>query len=130
MVIYCCGCKKDVYPRLTFGMEIYKERKDLWAFPFWVCDVCKNYVGCHKGNLENKPLGNIPTKEIRNARQHIHKILDPLWKGKKISRKELYGEMTNKIGYQYHTAEIKSLEEARTVYKLIKEIEKNVTQKS
>lgn len=128
MIIYCCGCEKFIYARLTLGMEIYKERKDLWALPFWVCDGCKNYVGCHhKTNDPNKPLGNIPTPEIRNARKHIHKILDPLWKEGEIPRKKLYGDLSNKLGYQYHTAEIKSLEDARKVYKIILEIKSNIS---
>jgi hypothetical protein len=126
MLIYCCACKREVKARLTNGSEIYRARKDLHSLPFWKCDRCKNYVGCHhKTANRTKPLGNIPTKELRNARQHIHAILDPLWRCKCQCnrREEIYKELSNKLGYDYHTAEIKDIEEARKVWHLIKEME-------
>lgn len=80
-LIYCCECKQDVSARFTKGSEIYPHRDDLKLLPFWICDTCKNYVGCHhKSDNSFKPLGNIPSVQLRNARKHIHGILDPLWK--------------------------------------------------
>jgi len=105
------------------GKEIYPHRADLYQKPFWKCDRCGNYVGCHwKTGNPTRPLGNIPTKEIRNARQHIHKILDPLWKSKRFKRGHIYGKLSNALGYQYHTGEIKSVEDARCVYKIVQQI--------
>src|SRR5665213_2859178 len=116
MMIFCCQCEKDVDARLTDGAEIYPHRDDLHSLPFWKCDTCKNYVGCHhKTSNRTKPLGNIPTKEIKNARQHIHRILDPIWKQGKMPRGKLYTMIAKELGYQYHTAEIKSVEEARKI---------------
>ena len=121
-LIRCCGCSKKVEARLTDGSEIYPHRKDLSKLPFWKCDACNNYVGCHyKTKDRTRPLGNIPTKEIRSARQHIHKILDPLWKNGKHNRKEIYKIISDKLGWNYHTAMIRSVDEAREVYKIIKE---------
>lgn len=118
--MYCCGCQKEIKARLTNGEEIYPHRKDLFDLPFWKCDTCGNYVGCHHKTKERtKPLGNIPTKELRNARSHIHNILDPIWKNGKMSRKQIYAELKKKLGYEYHTAEIKTVEEARKIYKII-----------
>ena len=69
----------DVEVRLTNGAEIYPHRKDLSELPFWKCDTCGNFVGCHhKTGDPTKPLGVIPTSEIKRARQHIHRILDPI----------------------------------------------------
>lgn len=120
MIIYCCGCEKKVSATFTNGKEIYPHRKDLYNLPFWICSVCKNYVGCHhKTKNRSQPLGCIPTPELKNARQHIHKILDPLWKSKKIKRKEIYKMLSDKLGWKYHTAKIRSLEEARKVYSMI-----------
>lgn len=121
--IYCCGCKKEVDARLTNGAEIYPHRKDLSTLPFWWCDTCNNYVGCHhKTKNKTEPLGNIPTPEIREARKRIHKILDPLWEGKKIKRSTLYGRISDEIGWQYHTAQIRSVDEAQKIYKVIMDI--------
>lgn len=124
LIVHCCGCQKDVSPRLTDGSEIYPHRPDLFSLPFWKCDGCGNHVGCHhKTANRTKPLGNIPTKEIREARQHIHKILDPIWKEKRMPRGKVYAIIAKALGCdQYHTAEIKSVEEARKVYAIVKGI--------
>lgn len=127
--IYCCQCREIVSARLTNGGEIYPHRKDLEDLPFWKCDDCKNFVGCHhKTKNRTKPLGCIPNKEVKNARSHIHKILDPMWKSARNRRKarsEIYQKIADKMGImEYHTAEIKSIEEARRVYRIILDIKK------
>ena len=115
MILYCCGCCEKVNARLTNGLEIYPHREDLKDLLFYKCDKCKNYVGTHKGT-EN-PLGCIPTKEIMKARHYIHKLIDPLWKSKKIKRKELYRKIAECLNIkQYHTAWTRSIEECREVY--------------
>lgn len=117
--IWCCGCAADVRARLTSGREVYPHRPDLSKLPFWKCDGCGNHVGCHyKTKNRTNPLGNIPTPELRTARQHIHRVIDPIWKGKRMSRGKLYAIISEKIGRQYHTGEIKTLDEAREVYRI------------
>src|ERR1700761_6219812 len=94
MQIYCCKCEKEVEARLTDGREVYPHRPDLYSLPFWKCETCKNHVGCHhKTGNRTKPLGNIPFKELRDARQHIHKILDPIWKERGIPRGKVYAQI-------------------------------------
>lgn len=123
--IYCCQCLEKVSARLTTGLEIYPHRPDLQSLPFWKCDVCKNYVGCHhKTSNRTQPLGNIPTKQLKEARKHIHKILDPLWKSKKLKRSAIYKQLSDALGWEYHTAKLKNIEEARVVYGLVKQIAK------
>lgn len=123
--IHCCQCQKEVEARLTYGKEIYSHRDDLHALPFWICDICKNYVGTHhKTKDKTKPLGNIPTKELREARKHIHALLDPIWQNKEGDEKwkeraRIYRFLTEELGYKYHTAEIKTIEESRVVYRLV-----------
>ncbi len=121
MKIRCCGCNgSKVTARLTNGKEIYPHRKDLYDLPFWKCDVCGNFVGCHhKTKNRTQPLGCIPTPEIKNARQHIHRILDPIWKSKLAKRNEIYAWLSEQLGWKYHTAQIRSIEEARKVYRLV-----------
>lgn len=130
MLIYCCGCSTEVNARLTNGKEVYPRRRDLWDLPFWRCDACGNHVGCHhKTKARTRPLGCIPTPEIKNARQHIHRILDPLWRSRRFTRRDLYrrlGEATGKA--EYHTAEIRTLEEARLVYRTIQQLSRPADQ--
>lgn len=129
--IYCCGCEKDITASLTDGGEIYPHRSDLSILPFWKCDNCKNYVGCHhKTRDRTKPLGCIPTKEIKNARKEIHKILDPLWKNRALGDKNkirdaIYATISSFIGKEYHTAEIRSIKEAQLVYKIVRDLKES-----
>lgn len=123
MELYCCGCASNVEARLTDGGEIYPHRNDLHELPFWKCDACGNFVGCHhKTRKRTRPLGCIPTPEISNARKHIHALLDPMWKSGKVGRSDLYAKLSTKLGWKYHTAKIRSIEEARTVYRLVREL--------
>lgn len=126
MKIYCCECKKEVIARLSDGKEAYQHRVDLHNLPFWFCPSCNNFVGCHyKTKNRTKPLGCIPTEEIKNARKHIHSILDPIWQSGSISRKSVYKKLSDVLGWKYHTAKIRSIEEAREVYKAIIELRKS-----
>lgn len=123
MEIFCVKCNKKVEPRLTNGEEIYPHRKDLYNLPFWKCDECKNYVGCHhKTNNPTRPLGCIPTKEIIAKRQEIHRLLDPLWENGNYDRKQIYKLIGDKLGYKYHTANIRSVEEADKIITIIKQL--------
>jgi hypothetical protein len=120
MTIWCCGCECEVKAFHKTGKDIYPHRPDLATKQFWQCATCGNYVGCHPGG--KKPLGNIPTPELRNARSHVHAILDPIWKTKRMARGAIYAKISERIGYQYHTGEIKTIEDARVVYRIVKEI--------
>lgn len=118
--IFCCSCNNNVNARLTNGAEVYPLRDDLHHLPFWKCDKCNNFVGCHHKTKNNtKPLGNIPSPQLKKARQKIHELLDPLWKSKKINRSKLYKRISSYCGYKYHTAEIKTIIEARKIYKIV-----------
>lgn len=126
MNIWCCGCNSEIAARLTDGGEIYPHRPDLSGLPFWRCDACGNFVGCHhKTKNRTKPLGCIPTPEIKAARQHIHHVLDPIWQSGRIERRTVYRMVSEKLGVtEYHTAEIRSVEAAREAYRAIVEIER------
>ena len=50
------------------------------------------------------------------------KIIDPLWKSKKHKRGKIYAKISNHLGYEYHTAELKDLDTARDVYKFVREV--------
>ena len=121
MKITCCGCGgKKVDARLTDGIEIYPHREDLYDLPFWKCDDCGNFVGCHhKTSNRTKPLGCIATKEVKAKRIGIHQIIDPLWQSGKHKRNCIYGWLSDKLGYRYHTANVRSLEEVAQVKALL-----------
>ena len=125
--IYCCKCLKNVDAELTSGQGVYPEvdeemQAKIWHLPFWRCPTCKNFVGCHhKSSDPTSPLGCIQTAEIKNARKHIHKLIDPLWKNHKEpfrARAWIFRLFSKKMKTQkYNSAEIRSVEEAREIYK-------------
>ncbi|MBA2125096.1 hypothetical protein DLM45_02495 [Hyphomicrobium methylovorum] len=118
MLIWCCTCARDVEARLTSGAEVYPHRSDLADVPRWKCDGCGNHVGTHhKTKNPTKPLGNIPSNEIKYARIKIHELIDPLWKSGLLRRGKVYAKMSDALGYPYHTGEIKTIDEARDVYR-------------
>ena len=121
MNIYCCGCGKEVEARLTNGTEIYPHRSDLADLPFWKCDTCHNYVGCHhKTKDRTKPLGCIPTAHIRNARSQIHALIDTVCEEKRLTKTKVYKALSRNLGYEYHSGNISSMEEAQGIVDLIK----------
>lgn len=123
MTIYCTGCEREVDARLTDGKEHYPTRPDLYAIPFWHCDNCGAWVGCHhKTEHPTRPLGYLATPQIINARKKIHRLLDPIWKSGRMQRRHIYSVIGKRLGHVYHNGEIKSLDEAKEIYKIIAEI--------
>lgn len=128
MKIFCVGCGQETEARLTNGGEIYPHRPDLYEIPFWKCDTCKNYVGCHwKTNAPHTPLGVIPTKALMEARKRIHALLDPLWKSGKISRGKAYAYISHRFGKTYHNGELATTEDAKKVYEIVQALQKELT---
>lgn len=125
--IYCCACAKDVEARLTDGTEVYPHRPDIAELPFWKCDNCENKVGCHhKTSKPKRPLGIIPSKEVSRARGHLHILIDQLWKKNLIRRKTLYKMLSERLGYEYHTGELRTIEQCREVYRTALQIRKEL----
>lgn len=122
--LFCCGCQADVQARLTDGAETHPLREDPQSLPFWKCDDCGNFVGRHHKSADRtRPLGCIPTRDIRDARAHIHRLLDPFWRSGTHRRCHLYSEIGRKLGVRkYHTADIQSIDQAREVYRIVAEL--------
>ena len=130
--IHCTGCRADVEARLTSGAEIYPHRADLADLPFWRCDACGNYVGCHhKTEDRTRPLGVIPTPELREARGKLHGLIDPLWKSGEMSRKRIYRAIATYLGLsEFHTADLRTIEDAREAYRAALEVKRGLEHNS
>ena len=124
MKIFCVQCEKDINGMLCSGKEIYPHRVDLYEKHFYKCPHCGNFVGCHPGT--KRPLGCIPTNELKQARKKLHDLLDPLWKSKKIKRTHLYKQISKSLGYTYHTGNTKSIEECNKISEILLEIKDNL----
>lgn len=120
MKIYCCGCHTEVEAVRVTGERIYPHRPDLYEKVFYLCQACRNYVGTH---ADGRPLGTIPTPEIRKARNRVHATIDPLWKERKVKRGKLYAIIRKHFGLtEYHTAEINTVEFAEQVIEFAKSL--------
>ncbi len=128
MKIYCTGCGREVPARLAYGDEIYPNRPKFAALPFWVCDACGAFVGCHhKTATPTRPLGVLATPEIRMWRMRIHAALDPMWKEGKILRPALYRRVAAALGYRdFHVSEVSSEDEAAHVLRAVSAIRDEV----
>lgn len=119
MKIYCTGCEEDVEARLTDGKERYPHRPDLASIPFWKCDTCGAYVGCHhKTKTPTRPMGTLATPEMLEARKSIHNLIDPIWQSGEFGRGQVYAAIKKQLGYPYHTGELRTMDEARKVWKI------------
>lgn len=120
MQIFCVKDSKKIEAKQITGKEIYPHRIDLYSLKFYQCPICNNYVGTHKNS--GLPLGSIPTPELKKARMAIHRLIDPLWKTKKISRGKLYAIISEKLGKPYHSAELNNFEDVNKVLMIAKEL--------
>ena len=111
MKLQCINCNKDVEAELVTGDVIYPHRPDLINRNFYKCPFCGEYVGCHPNTI--KPLGCIPSKELRQARIKVHNKLDYLWKNKKYKRHKIYKALSDYFGYEYHNGQTKTVEECK-----------------
>lgn len=124
--LYCVACAKEVEAQALFGDSIYPHRPDLYGKTFLQCPHCGNYVGTHQ---DGRPLGTIPTPELRAMRNKVHAVIDEFWlpERNRGKRKRLYKALSNFLGREYHTGELNSIEECEVckqeLDELIKEIE-------
>ena len=121
--LWCVACHKHVTPTLVTGADVYPHRPDLAELPFWRCGTCGNFVGCHhKSPNPTQPLGCIPTPELKKLRQAIHQHLDPKWQSGMRSRGALYRELSDRLGWKFHTASIRTVQEAHKVLDIVRKM--------
>lgn len=61
----------------TLGIEIWPEAgPELAGKVLWRCPLCHARVGSHP---DGSPLGTAADKALRDARVHVHGLLDPIW---------------------------------------------------
>ena len=76
----------------------------------WLCDrfpACRGSVGTHP---DGRPLGVIPTEEVKKLRIKLHAIIDPLWqvnngRSKSRNRGSVYGWLNRIMGREIHMGE-------------------------
>ena len=125
MEIYCCSCRDTVQADAVLGDRVYPHRKDLHKLMFYQCGACNNFVGTHRNSM--RPLGVIATPAIKQRRQQIHRVLDPLWQHGPYTRNKVYSILSDRLGKEYHTANIRSLAEADQILDWVIELQLEAT---
>jgi hypothetical protein len=86
---------------LVGGDVIYPHRPDLASKKFWQCAPCGAYVGCHEAGHGQgdgtTPLGRLANAELRKAKSAAHAAFDPLWKSRRMTRKEAYAWLASAL---------------------------------
>lgn len=94
LVVICGYCNDPA--QLVTGREVYPHIRDLRDTPFYRCVPCKARVGCHPGTLT--PLGRLANEELRKAKMAAHAAFDPIWKSKRMKRKQAYAWLADELG--------------------------------
>ncbi len=92
MKVFCQYCKKEA--TLVTGKVVYPHRLDLYDKSF-LCSPCKAYVGCHR---DGRPLGILANSALRKLKSQAHAAFDPLWREGKMTRREAYSWLSEKLG--------------------------------
>lgn len=97
--VFCPFCGKEA--ELVEYSAIY--RKNYGYSYYYLCKDCHAYVACD--NYTRRPLGTMANPELRELRQRVHAVIDPIWRSRKLSRQVVYTKLSDMLGYEYHTAE-------------------------
>ena len=111
----CPYCGKEALwceNKLIYGKNYGK------SYMCYYCKDCDTYVGCHQNT--KKPLGTMANRELREWRKKAHKVFDPLWKQGKITRKELYKQISKKLGKEIHIGE-SNIEQCKDIIEAVTE---------
>lgn len=119
MKVFCCICNKEVDAVETPGHCIYPGCEEFRGRIYLTCPRCSGYVGTHR---DGSPLGCIPTPDMRAKRAAIHKRIDAIISQKRLSAHLVYRYLSEKLGYEYHTGNVKTDEEAARVSELLSEL--------
>lgn len=93
--VVCPYC--DVDAVLMDSAEVYNGRSH---GNIWLCMNCRAYVGVHKNDDMNRPLGRLANAELREWKKKAHAAFDPLWKGK-MRRDNCSKGKARKAGYTW-----------------------------
>lgn len=90
-MILCDYCGKPaqfvdsaiVYGGVSYGM-------------IWYCQDCNVWVGVHRGT--RTPLGRLANAQLRQWKRAAHAAFDPLWRGRKRTRRQAYRWLSQQMG--------------------------------
>lgn len=129
--VICPYCGKQA--ELVKGWQIYPNAETWGNANFWACFDCEAWVGCHRRNRKygrtgEEPLGRLANAELRTAKRHVHRLLDPLWQRKGIRRSEVYKLLARRLGIAVrdcHVGEF-DVERCRDAYRVLQGVHREL----
>ena len=89
---------------LTDSAEVYGGKS---YGNIWICRPCQAWVGVHKTDAYNRPLGRLANAELRRWKMKAHGAFDPLWKKACFSsRGAAYTWLAKELGLSTDTCHI------------------------
>ena len=93
----------------------------------WLCKPCDAYCGVHKNDNQNRPLGRLANKELREWKVKAHAAFDPLWKSKQMPRGKAYGLLQKlmNLGTEHAHIGLFDVDQCKTLIEKLKEYHDN-----
>ena len=112
-----CGSKAS----LTDSAVIFKKSFGL----YYICrnyPDCDSYVGLQKNSIVPRPSGTLADKELRGLRAECHRLFDPIWEHREMTRQEANQRMATVLRIHPSRARIEVLTtvQCRRLIKAIK----------
>lgn len=117
--IFCCNCNEWVNAKAVPASHVYPKRHDLQGKIYLQCPTCSGTVGAHR---DGRPLGCIPTPAVRSMRITIHDRIRGIVGDRRLTTCLVYRYLSGCIGQEYHTGNIKSVEEADKILNLLSDL--------
>lgn len=102
----CQYCDREA--ELVTGEKTYPHLTSLHHIPFWFCQPCEAWVGCHPGT--KTPLGSVANAELRLKRMQAHSAFDSTWTNRK-ERSKQYAWLADVMGLSEDKCHIGSFSE-------------------
>lgn len=90
MTVHCDYCGKPAH--FVDSSVVYGRSYGM----IYHCPDCKAWVGVHKGT--KTPLGRLADAKLRYYKKAAHAAFDPIWRGRKTSRRRAYHWLSLQMG--------------------------------
>jgi hypothetical protein len=73
-------------------------------------------------------LGRLANSELRNAKRHVHRLLDPLWQQNGMKRSDVYKALSRRLGISAKDCHVGKfdVERCRAAYRALKVMHKEL----
>ena len=59
---------------------------------------------------------------LPKIKRAIHELIDPMWVFYGFDRSDIYRQISKAVGYEFHCANIKSVEDGKVLFNLIRDL--------